>query len=390
MAAAVNSQPAALATAEVDDLVRAGALAAAAEKLDALLLGGGASAQQWLQLAGLRRALRQPRRALEAVQRALTLTPLDVMALVMRASLLERLEDAGAGQAWDHALAQRPEGELAPPLAQAVAAGEALRDAWLAARAAALAAAASVALATADADEASKIARFQSNVLRQTKVYRSQPSHYHWPGLAEREFHPRQRFSWLDAFEEATPVIRAELEAVMRSDRAELVPYLQYDEHEPLAQWRELNRNLDWTAIHLIDHGRRIAANADQCPKTMALLKLVEQPQIPGAGPTAMFSLLAPDKVIPPHTGVNNARLLCHLPLIVPEGCWFRVGAETRPWVEGEAFVFDDTIEHEAANPSDLLRVVMIFDLWNPDLSEAEKRAISDIIAADGAPTGGS
>ena len=390
MAAAVNSQPAALATAEVDDLVRAGALAAAAEKLDALLLGGGASAQQWLQLAGLRRALRQPRRALEAVQRALTLTPLDFMALVMRASLLERLEDAGAGQAWDHALAQRPEGELAPPLAQAVAAGEALRDAWLAARAAALAAAASVALATADADEASKIARFQSNVLRQTKVYRSQPSHYHWPGLAEREFHPRQRFSWLDAFEEATPVIRAELEAVMRSDRAELVPYLQYDEHEPLAQWRELNRNLDWTAIHLIDHGRRIAANADQCPKTMALLKLVEQPQIPGAGPTAMFSLLAPDKVIPPHTGVNNARLLCHLPLIVPEGCWFRVGAETRPWVEGEAFVFDDTIEHEAANPSDLLRVVMIFDLWNPDLSEAEKRAISDIIAADGAPTGGS
>jgi aspartyl/asparaginyl beta-hydroxylase (cupin superfamily) len=121
----------------------------------------------------------------------------------------------------------------------------------------------------------------------------------------------------------------------------------------------------------------------------MELLKLVAQPGIPGAGPTAMFSLLAPGKVIPPHSGVNNTRLLCHLPLIVPQGCWFRVGAETRFWQEGEGFVFDDTIEHEAANPSDRLRVVMIFDLWHPDLSETEQRAIAAMIAADGAPAGG-
>jgi aspartyl/asparaginyl beta-hydroxylase (cupin superfamily) len=308
----------------------------------------------------------------------------------MRAGLLEKLGDAAAGQAWDNALAQRPEGELPPPLAQAVAAGEAVRDAWLAQREAALTQAAAKALAAANEDEARRIARFQSNILRQTPVYRSQPSHYHWPGLAEWEFYPRGRFPWLAAFEEAAPAIRAELEAVMRSDRAELVPYLQYESHEPLAQWRELNRNLDWTAIHLIDHGRRIDANAEQCPRTMELLKLVDQPQIPGAGPTAMFSLLAPGKTIPPHTGVNNARLLCHLPLIVPPGCWFRVGAETRFWQEGEGFVFDDTIEHEAANPSDRLRVVMIFDLWHPDLSAAEKQAIAAIIAADGAPAGGS
>jgi aspartyl/asparaginyl beta-hydroxylase (cupin superfamily) len=121
----------------------------------------------------------------------------------------------------------------------------------------------------------------------------------------------------------------------------------------------------------------------------MELLTLVDQPDIPGAGPTAMFSLLAPGKTIPPHSGVNNTRLLCHLPLIVPPGCWFRVGAETRPWQEGEGFVFDDTIEHEAANPSDRLRVVMIFDLWHPDLSETEKRAIAAMIATDGAPARG-
>ena len=99
-----------------------------------------------------------------------------------------------------------------------------------------------------------------------------------------------------------------------------------------------------------------------------------------------MFSLLAPNTSIPPHVGVNNARLVCHLPLVVPEGCWFRCGAETRYWKRGEAFVFDDTIEHEAMNPTDELRIVFIFDCWHTDLSEVEREAVKTLIEADGAP----
>jgi aspartyl/asparaginyl beta-hydroxylase (cupin superfamily) len=98
-----------------------------------------------------------------------------------------------------------------------------------------------------------------------------------------------------------------------------------------------------------------------------------------------MFSLLAPDTAIPPHCGVNNARLVCHLPLIVPDGCWFRVGGETRHWRPGEAFVFDDTVEHEALNPTDQLRVVFIFDVWHPDLSPVERAAVTALIEAEGA-----
>ena len=109
----------------------------------------------------------------------------------------------------------------------------------------------------------------------------------------------------------------------------------------------------------------------------------IDQPRIPGASPNAMFSLLAPHTAIPPHVGINNARLVCHLPLIVPEGCWFRVGAETRHWQRGEAFVFDDTIEHEALNPTDKLRVVLIIDVWHPDLSSIEQKAVAELIGAD-------
>src|SRR5204863_641090 len=143
-----------------------------------------------------------------------------------------------------------------------------------------------------------------------------------------------------------------------------------------------LNRNRAWTAIHLLQNGETITANARHCPATMALLATLDQPHIKRRGPNAMFSLLAPGTRIPPHTGVANTRLVCHLPLIVPEGCWFRVGAETRAWEVGEAFLFDDTIEHEAMNPSDKLRVVFIIDAWHPDLSPGERDAVAAVLAA--------
>lgn len=372
----------------VDALVRRGDLAGAAEALAAALAESEGDTGAWLQLAGLRRALRQPRLALEAVHRALALAPLDFMALVMRATLLERIDPAQAGKAWHEALARRPDGPLQPAvLADTVARGESIHAQWSAEREARLAAATAPAEDRArqapDADRAWRIARLRDNVLRRTRVYHPEPTHFHYPGLSAREFHPRGRFAWLADLEAAYPAIRREMLALLESGRGDLVPYIQYGEHEALAQWRALNRNPDWTAIHLLRQGSLVEANAAACPETMALLARLPQPQIPGASPNAMFSLLAPRTAIPPHVGVSNARLVCHLPLVVPEGCWFRVGAETRAWHEGQAFVFDDTIEHEAANPSDRLRVVLIFDVWHPDLDPIERDAVAAVIAAE-------
>jgi aspartyl/asparaginyl beta-hydroxylase (cupin superfamily) len=74
---------------------------------------------------------------------------------------------------------------------------------------------------------------------------------------------------------------------------------------------------------------------------------------------------------------VTNTRLVAHLPLIVPPGCGFRVGSETRQWIPGKAWLFDDTIEHEAWNNSDELRAILIFDVWNPYLTAAERDLVS-------------
>lgn len=357
------------------DAPRARALLARAVELDA------ATPEAWLKLAAMCRVTGDPQAALDAVNRALAAAPLDFMALLLRASLLERLDDPAAGEAYARALAQRPDTAPSAAMEATIAHAERRRDAYLAAREARLeAATAGVAL---DPEAAARVARLRSNALHRTRPYHSEPSHFHFPGLREREFHDRAGFPFLASIENAIDDIAEEFATLAVAEHKEVVPYIQYAAHEPIRQWRPLNHSREWSAIHLMKNGRTIGANAGHCPRTMALLAQISQPHIAGCSPNAMFSLLAPGTTIPPHTGVANTRLVCHLPIIVPEGCWFRVGAETRYWRRGNAFVFDDTIEHEASNPSDDLRVVLIFDVWHPDLGAAERDAVAALIAAD-------
>ena len=125
-----------------------------------------------------------------------------------------------------------------------------------------------------------------------------------------------------------------------------------------------------------------MAEHLAQCPRTAEALALVDAVDIAGLCPNAMFSALAPGAHIPPHTGETNARLVAHLPLVVPERCSYRVGYDWRQWQEGKCWVFDDTIEHEARNDSDQLRVILMFDVWNPLLSQAEREMATAMTSA--------
>ena len=116
---------------------------------------------------------------------------------------------------------------------------------------------------------------------------------------------------------------------------------------------------------------------AARCPATLDALRRLPLCRIAGRTPTALFSLLRPGAHIPPHHGYLNARLICHLPLIVPGDCALRVGNETRAWRQGELMIFDDSMEHEAWNRSAELRVVLLFDIWRPELTDAERALVA-------------
>jgi len=214
---------------------------------------------------------------------------------------------------------------------------------------------------------------------KQAQVQR--PTMLNFPRLPAIPFYERRDFPWLGEVEGATSAIRDELLVLLREDAREFGAYVNHPDDAPLNQWAELNRSPRWSAYFLWSNGQRVDAHCARCPATAAILDRLPMATVPGAAPAAFFSTLAPRTLIPPHTGVTNTRLIVHVPLVVPEGCWFRVGNEKREWKCGEALIFDDTIEHEAWNGSDQLRAILIFDIWNPYLSTAERALVCELLA---------
>ena len=208
------------------------------------------------------------------------------------------------------------------------------------------------------------------------KIYVNQPTDGHFPFLPAFEYFDRALFPWFDRLEAGTDAVRAELLSLWAEDDPNFRPYVTYAAGTPLNQWQDLNHSPRWSAWFLWENGVRNDANCARCPRTAALVEALPLLDIPAKGPTVMFSVLAPKTRIPAHTGSSNVRTTIHLPLVVPPGCGFRVGGETRSWREGEAWAFDDTIEHEAWNDSDAPRAILILDAWNPLLSEAERAAV--------------
>lgn len=362
----------------------------AARLLAAIVVEAPDRGDSWIKLASVRRTLGDKHGALEAVNGALKRNPLAFVPLLIKASLLDALgESDQAGELYGAAIFQSPsEDRLAPALLAQLAHARERHAAYIKRREAIYAGAMGSLLDRAEPAERKRIERFQSNALRLSKTWHQQPTHFHFPGLPEIEFFERSAFPFLDELDAASRIIREEMDALIASEAAEIVPYVQYGDNVPHPMGK-LNWSRDWSALHLLARGERVDANARHCPKTLELFESFDQPHIPGRSPNLMFSLLAPHTRIRPHNGVSNARLVLHLPLVVPPDCGFRVGGETRQWREGEAFVFDDTIEHEAWNDSDLLRVVLIGDIWRPELSPTEREAVTALVtAADKPPSG--
>ncbi len=352
--------------------------AGAHDLLQEALKGEPESSAIWLNLATAFRGLQRADDEFAALNKTLALEPTNMRALLHSAAYYEARDDQKTAAAtYRKALMLIPPGAAIPPdmrpvLDQAkrvVDANAAALEGFLTQHL--------EGLREQLADET--LRRFDKSLatyLQKRRVYRPQPTFLYLPEIPAIEFFERADFPWLDAIEAATDDIRQELVDVLADGQEVLEPYIAR-ETTPDEKWRRLNNSRSWGVFYLWKAGEAVAENMARCPKTVAALQAWPRCELPGSAPTAVFSILEPHTRIPPHTGVNNARLICHLPLIVPPGCGFRVGGETRSWEPGKAFVFDDTIEHEAWNDSADTRAVLIFDIWNPYVSEAERAMIS-------------
>lgn len=329
--------------------------------------------------------------SLRVLDDALDMRPYDFMALLAKGAMLEKINQTKAAvEVYRNALKIAPPRASCPPgvvnqmdyasslidrHAQALA--DFMKD--------------RVAPLKAELGEASRD-RFEEGLeiyagLKQPP--KQQPLLLNYPRLPVIPFYDRTLFPWLAQLEEATPVIQAELATLLETAFDEFSPYIAYPKGAPVNQWGELNHSRKWSSLFLWKDGLRQDEVCARAPQTAALLESLPMADQEGFAPTAMFSALQPKTHIPPHTGSSNVRLLTHLPLILPGPARFRVGNTVREWEMGRAWVFDDTIEHEAWNEADAMRVILIFDVWNPYLDDGEKRLITEMMKAQREFTGG-
>jgi|tagenome__1003787_1003787.scaffolds.fasta_scaffold20909767_2 aspartyl/asparaginyl beta-hydroxylase (cupin superfamily) len=218
-------------------------------------------------------------------------------------------------------------------------------------------------------------------LLGEIPVELQQPTMFYFPGLPQRTFFDRSEFAWLPEFEAHTDAIEREVRAIMTSETAGFTPHTVPEPRVPPASSPLLN-DPRWSAFHLWQRGRELRDHTARVPRTIQALALPPIPRIKGFAPMIMFSLLRPGTHIPPHYGSTNTRLICHLPIIVPEGCEIRVGNETRSWSRGRGLIFDDSFQHEAWNRGSGTRVVLLFEIWRPDISQAERDELTALFEA--------
>ena len=327
----------------------------------------------WMNLATATRAQGDPEAERAALERTLEIDRFHFMALLRKAELEQRCGDTAAAVLGWNAVVQVASSivDRPPVMEDALQRGQQ----FIAAQTADLASNLDREFGEDRAGNPD-LRRFNAcmdHLLGRRAIYRNECQGIHYPFLPADEFFDKRLFPWLADVERRTDAIRAEALALLESPGEALRPYVRMDKGVPPNKWTALDQSLAWGACFLWEYGEPNPAVLKRCPETAAALASAPRNHIPGKAPSAFFSILEPGAHIPPHTGVTNTRAIVHLPLVVPKGCWFRVGGERREWVEGEAFAFDDTIEHEAENPTSERRIMLIFDVWNPHLTTQEQ-----------------
>uniref|UniRef100_K3W7Q2 Aspartyl/asparaginy/proline hydroxylase domain-containing protein n=1 Tax=Globisporangium ultimum (strain ATCC 200006 / CBS 805.95 / DAOM BR144) TaxID=431595 RepID=K3W7Q2_GLOUD len=233
-----------------------------------------------------------------------------------------------------------------------------------------------------DADDS--FMRLRKWILMQLNHQRVPDGMSHWqrgcpemiPSLRAQPQWDCEAFPWIATLERMFPVIKEELLALKHKQGFQ--PYRA----PTWASSIRANDGLgsvghdagDWNVFYLFLHNVDFSTNRALCPNTVAVIKSISSHY-----DHAFFSALAPQTHIKKHHGPTNKKLRCHLPLIVPKDkCRLRVGDETIYVQEGKCFVFNDSFEHEAWNDDPHhSRIVLIVDVWHPDLSAQEQKFFS-------------
>lgn len=326
----------------------------------------------WLALGHCELALGHNAAAEAAIDRQLAQTTRDVGALLLKGLLRERGGDARAATSFFQTAINQAAVSGCPP---------SLNDLLSYARRA---------LGSAQTDftahlievvgpDVSPVMRTAMDMLMgRTEPYLQQPSLFYYPFLPQKWFYDPAEFPWLNDMVALVPQMQTELAAL---EESAFTPYVTTPKNRPAPNNPLLN-DPAWGAYYFWRDGECVQEAAQRCPATMAALDLAPMPRIPGRAPGALWSRLKSGAHIAPHVGMLNTRLICHIPVRPAPGCTLRVGGETRSWEPDVPLVFDDSIEHEARNAGPSDRVILLFEIWRPEVPEQDRAALTRMFQA--------
>jgi tetratricopeptide (TPR) repeat protein len=178
-----------------------------------------------------------------------------------------------------------------------------------------------------------------------------------YPGLTARPWHDPSGFPIVHALEQRYEAICREI--------------LALETTEFQSEIEGMSRTGNWDVFLFYERGRKNDENCSRCP---VITGIIETHNTVRTLAGLMYaSKTRPGTHIVPHQGPTNMRLRVHLGIKIPNGdCGLRVGNEIRRWQEGKYLVFDDYFEHESWNYTKEPRIVLILDVWHPELSASE------------------
>jgi hypothetical protein len=184
-----------------------------------------------------------------------------------------------------------------------------------------------------------------------------------YPGLTATPWHDPATFGLVRRLEASAGPILRELRAL---GDGEFVP-----------ERESISRRGRWDVVFFYERGRTNETLRARCPATFEAIE--KERTIRGPSGLAYLSRLAASTHVAPHRGPTNVRVRCHFGVDVPEACGLRVGGRSGVWTEGRCVVFDDSFVHEAWNRDVRDRIVLIVDLWHPDLDDREVALLSGL-----------
>jgi len=234
----------------------------------------------------------------------------------------------------------------------------------------------------------------RTGMCRTNAAQRPAPSIFIYPGLTAKpiwKIEDVMNSTTLSRFQESIHHMEQEYEAISQKIESDYI--IKQDEHT-LHQGQ-------WAWHSFISKGKIQHPFQLLCPITSSLLQSL--PNLLTGVPFAysFFSNLKPNTHINPHYGPCNIRLRIHYPLKVPKliadtiassssslpsssntindttaKLGMKIADQIVPWQRNVPIVFDDTYEHSVWNNTTEDRVVLLFDVWHPELSDKEKEGI--------------